>query len=396
MPLRPRVLFASFDPVPAPKGASAHILQSATAIAALARVDLLTTPGSLPFPALDGVRHEAVPSDAGNFLQRALEFGDAVAERLERDRYDVVHVRSTWEGVPALLLRGSRGHRVLYEVNGLPSVELKYHYAGVLESPSLMSRIRAQERLLLLGADRILTPSRTTQRFLKRFGVSSSRVQVIPNGVDSARFVPTPLPPPGSGDPVVLYLGTLAPWQGLDFLLEAFHLAVQERPLRLQMVGPGAREWRRELAHRIRKLGLTERVEMPGALPPEEVPARIAGASLGVAPLAYTERNVVQGCCPIKLLEYLAGGRPAVAPRIPPVLEIVRHEESALLYKPDKPRRLAEAILRVVEDRPLGERLAAAGPALVRDRFTWQRHNEALQGVYRELLTGLPVLEPAA
>src|SRR4051812_31710312 len=125
-PLNPtRVLYASFDAVPSPKGASAHILQSVRALAGRRQVDLLTLPGVLAEASLpDSVRHETFAADGENFLQRALEWGDFIARRLASERYDVVHVRSIWEGTPALLLRRSRGYRLVYEVNGLPSIEL--------------------------------------------------------------------------------------------------------------------------------------------------------------------------------------------------------------------------------------------------------------------------------
>src|SRR5437588_7695647 len=104
MAFRPRVLYASYDSVPAPKGASAHILQTVRGIAEVADVDLLTLPGTLPEPELPpGARHVTCSAAAENFLQRALEWGDEVAGCLVQAEYAVVHVRSIWEGTPALM-----------------------------------------------------------------------------------------------------------------------------------------------------------------------------------------------------------------------------------------------------------------------------------------------------
>lgn len=386
--MRPRVLFASFDAVPAPKGASAHILQSVRAIARVADVDLLTLPGTVPTEGAAALPPGVCPlpcSVSGeNFLQRALEFGDAAARRILEMPYAAVHVRSIWEGTPARLLQPQRQYPLVYEVNGLPSVELKYHFPGLAASRDLIARFRAQERALLRAAARVVTPSHTTRRYLRGFGASGDRVRVIPNGVDPERF---PLEAPSAAPvPRLLYLGTLAPWQGVPFLLDALRLVADERPVSLRVVGSGRREWRKECEQRVRKLGLEEQVELLPPVAPDDVPALIRESEVCVAPLTVTDRNVLQGCCPIKILEYMAAGRPIAAARLPPVCEVLTHEETALLYKPDKPRRLAEALLRLLEDAPLAARLGAAAAARVRERFTWERHNEAVAALYRELL----------
>lgn len=385
--LRPRVLYAAFDPVPAPKGASTHIIQTVRAIASVADVDLLTLPSTLPDSggALPPhVHHHPVALATENFLERALEFGDAVARRLMEHEYRVVHVRSVWEGTPAALLQPRRQFGLVYEVNGLPSVELKYHYPGVAENRDLITRLRAQERALLRAASRVITPSDTTRKYVRAQGASGDRIRVTPNGVDPNRFPVQPLP--SLARPRILYVGTLAPWQGVPFLIAAVGLLAAERDVELRVVGGGRREWRKECEHLVRKLGLEERVELLPPVPPEDVPALIAASHVCVAPLTITDRNMIQGCCPIKILEYMAAGRPIVAANLPVVREVLTHSETALLYKPDKPRRLAEALAHILEDPTLAAQMAENAAALVRDRFTWAHHNAAVTELYEELL----------
>ncbi len=384
---RPRVLYASFDAVPAPKGASNHILQTVRGISAHAGVDLVTLPGTLagaPLP--PDVNHLTVSPGEGNFLQRALEFGDAVARRILAGDYAAVHVRSIWEGTPARLLQPRRGYRLVYEANGLPSIELRYHYPAVASHRDLLSRLRAQERALLRAAHLVITQSRTTARFLRDLGAPADRVRVIPNGVDAERFaVPARAVP--AGPPRILYLGTLAPWQGIALLLHAVRLVVDERPACLDVVGTGRHEWRKEYERLIRKLDLGEHVSLLPAVPPEEVPALLAESDVCTAPLAITERNVIQGCCPLKVLEYMAAGRPIVASRLPALCEVLTHEETALLVKPDKPRRLADALLRLLSDPDLAGRLGAAAAQVARDRYSWHLHNTAVSEAYAEMLS---------
>lgn len=395
MPNRPAVLFAAFDAVPAPKGASVHILESVRALARFAEVDLITLPGTIATgsetasgaecPGVPpGVRHYPVVRPEENFLQRAVAFGDSVAERLVVHDYQVVHVRSIWEGTPARLLQPQRGYRLVYEVNGLPSIELRAHYSGLTGNRELLFRLRSQERALLHAASLVITQSQTTRRLLLTLGAPAARLRVIPNGVDADRFdVGTA---PANDPPTLLYLGTLAPWQGLEFLVAALRLLAPEREFRARLVGSGRKEWRKSLEREIRRTGLDGRVELLPSVVPAEVPALLAAADICLAPLAVTERNVRQGCCPLKILEYMAAGRPIVAPRLPVVRELLTEGETALLYKPDRPRRLAEALTCLLDDPALRARLGAAARQEVCARLTWEHHHQALIHAYDGML----------
>ena len=114
--------------------------------------------------------------------------------------------------------------------------------------------------------------------------------------------------------------------------------------------------------------------------------ALLAAADVCAAPLTVSRRNMLQGCCPIKVLEYMAAGRPIVASRLPVVRELLSHEETALLCKPDRPRHLADAIRRFLDDPALGRRLGGEAARAARERFTWERHNDAVATSYAGLM----------
>jgi glycosyltransferase involved in cell wall biosynthesis len=108
-------------------------------------------------------------------------------------------------------------------------------------------------------------------------------------------------------------------------------------------------------------------------------------AAVCIAPLGYNDRNVIQGCCPIKLLEYLACRRPVVAANLPVVRELVQDGVEALLFAPDDPADLACKLLRLLSDQTLAERLATNGHARVQREFTWDIARAALREVYAKL-----------
>ncbi len=350
-------------------------------------VTLLSLP---PFPGyLDELpaRHIIFPGTEENYLERALAFQEYIWDHLEVEQYDFIHYRSMWAALPVVEEAKRNGARVLCEVNGVESIELKYHYPALRARPELMAKLRAQEQLAFDSADHIITPSAVTAKYLGKCGITAEKITVIANGVDTELFQPAEVAK--VNEPLtVLYVGTLTPWQGAEFLLDAFRRAVAITPLQLLFLSPESGRWRAPLQKRIERYGVREMVTFLPSTAHNSAGEIIAAADICVAPLMPTERNIVQGCSPLKLFEYMACARPIIAADLPVVREIVRHEETALLYKPNKASHLTAALLRLGGDAELCARLGNTARKEVVERFTWERAGELLLGVYREILHG--------
>ncbi|MFM8321179.1 MAG: glycosyltransferase family 4 protein [Chloroflexota bacterium] len=394
------VLYTAFDVVPSPKGASTHIVHFLRGLVNGGYRVCLLTPGDGRLPAaepLEGAQAVRIPPlEQGSFLAQALHYGEALQTHLEQTAapggpppYDVVHFRSVWGGLQAVQCQPRLGYRTLFEVNGLPSIELKYHYPGLLGT-GLLEKIKSWEQTTLLLSEQVVCPSEVTRAYLVSRGVPGERITVIPNGVNPKDFAPTPLPAP-TGDPaVLLYIGTLADWQGLYDLLQAMPLILAQRPVRLRIVGRGRSRQRKALARAVRKLGLEGQVSLEPPVPHAQVPALVAQADLCVAPLGLNDRNITQGCCPIKVLEYMAAGRPLLASNLPVVRELAREDLDALLFSPGDPADLARQALRLLSDRPLAERLAASAAERAAARFTWHVAQKRLLKLYEQRLAARP------
>jgi glycosyltransferase involved in cell wall biosynthesis len=384
-----RVLYTAFDVVPSPKGASTHILHNLRGLVERDYEVHLVTPsdGILPLDdMLEGAHVTRVPQDLSqNFLARAADFGRAVMRHIAlAPAYNIVHYRSVWCGLPLAQARRTQGYKTLFEINGLPSVELKYHYPGI--EPELLAKVKEQEIATLHLSDEIICPSHVTRDYIVSLGLDRVRVTVIPNGVSPSDFSPSPLPAREGRVPTLLYIGTLADWQGLDVLIKALPKILEQHEVRLQIVGRGRSRQRKLLAKFIRKLGLVDNVNVLPAVPHHDVPALIAGADICVAPLGLNDRNVTQGACPIKVLEYMAAARPLLASNMPIVRELVREDMDGLLFSPNDPEDLARQAIALLNDFELSKRLAQSASERALTKFTWHESQKKLGKVYEKLL----------
>lgn len=383
-----RVLYTAFDIVPSPKGASTHILHFLRGLVNISYDVHLVTPGDGILPTedeIEGARVTRLAQDLSqNYLARAIAFGQGVLTQAAAAHYDVVHFRSVWGGLQLAQARARFGYKTLFEVNGLPSIELKYHYPGIEQD--LLLKIKEQELATLHLSDAIICPSHVTKDYLASMGIDRERVTVIPNGVSPSDFPVSPLPERQGRTPILLYIGTLADWQGLEVVIKALPRILEERPVLLRIVGRGRSRQRKLLARQIRKLGLEAHVQVEPAVPHHEVPSLIAAADICLAPLGLNDRNVTQGACPIKLLEYMAAGRPLLASNMPIVRELVREDLDALLFSPSDPGDLARQALALLNDIDLSRRLAESAAKRVLDKFTWHEAQKRLAKVYERIL----------
>jgi glycosyltransferase involved in cell wall biosynthesis len=384
-----RVLYTAFDIVPSPKGASTHILHNIRGLVnSQFKVHLLTPNDGvlLPEDTIEGARVTRIPQDLSqNFLARAMHFGKAVLAHLTlHPDYGIVHYRNIWDGLAVAQNKNRFGYKTLFEVNGLPSIELKYHYPGI--DSNLLTKIKEQEIATLHLSDAIICPSHVTRDYIASLGLDRKRVTVIPNGVSPSDFSPSPLPARVGRMPVLLYIGTLADWQGLDVVIKALPRILETQPVQLRVVGRGRSRQRKLLSKQNRKLGVEGSVSIQPAVPHHEVPALIAESDICIAPLGLNDRNVTQGACPIKVLEYMASSRPLVASNMPIVRELVRENVDALLFSPNDPDDLARQVLALLNDYDLSKRLADSATERALTKFTWHEAQKKLIKVYNKLL----------
>lgn len=380
-----RALYAAFDRFPSRKGAAIHIDRFARTLFDYMGGGVLAVLGGPGLPAhqVEGsCEIVRFPFAVENFLERAVAFGDWLGAHVDRlsGSLELCHFRDPWSGA-AIALNDRHRYAVVYEVNALPSVELPSLFPSV--GPRTLDKIRAQELACCDAADRIVTPSHTTAAFLASLGVSRAKIDVIPNGADPATDTPRP---EGAPESYILYFGAAQRWQGIETLLRAFARLADFPALRLVLCASNdSRAWR-GYARLAEKLGVAERIVWRHALEEPELAQWRRHATLSVAPLTDTPRNVLQGCAPLKILESMASGIAVVASSVPPVRELIRDRENGWLVHPERPAELARAMRILLEHRALARQLGENARRTIEEHYTWERSTAALRAVYDTLL----------
>jgi glycosyltransferase involved in cell wall biosynthesis len=317
-------------------------------------------------------------------LRRAINpYHDVLACRALRrlmnaEKPDVVHTHSSKAGILGRLAARRAGVPVVvHTIHGLP-----FH---PYQNPLARRFYVALERRAARWSDALITVADAMTRQALAAGVGRpEQFRTIYSGLEvetflrdcrkaevRARFGLSP------GDLVIGKVARLSDLKGHEYLFAAFDEVARAEPrAKLLLVGDG---WRRaEYERRVRDSGLTRRVVFAGLIPPHEVPAAIHAMDL----LVHT--SLREGLARV-LPQALLSGVPVISYDVDGAREVVEDGLTGILLPPKEVKGLAEAILKLLGDGALRERLTRAGRDRVRDRFDEKKMVRQIEEVYEEL-----------
>ncbi|MEE2904754.1 MAG: glycosyltransferase family 4 protein [Myxococcota bacterium] len=397
-----RVLSASFDVFPGVKGACTHINAFAQALALeFQEVHLVTIQNNngewleeskrvVAELSEQGILHHGFQCVGRNVIDRALSYRRHFRAWLRTaGSFDAVHVRSIFEGYPIAKRKDEFCRFFVFECNGLPSIELKYHYPKVAEDDELLIKLRHQETYCMQQADLIVTPSTVTKEYLISLGIDADKIQVIPNGVDLDVFTyaPAVLPSSRNESLKLLYSGTMTSWQGVNVAIDALRLLRRDLRAELLLVGPTKKSQRKKLEQYIFEQELSNYVTLMPPVKQTDLVGLHHQADVFLAPLPSNDRNVVQGCCPLKILEGMACGIPIVATDLAVVRELAQADEDIIMVKPNSAKAIKDGILKICHEPRLATSISVSARKKIEDQFQWKHAQEHLRTCYRTLLS---------
>lgn len=254
--------------------------------------------------------------------------------------------------------------------------------SGDLDSDAKQRRIPAWLwRRIHRAPDRVTAISRFLADRAVRLGADPVRVSTVPNGVDLARI--TPQRPEERVAHRIVCVARLSWEKGLGELLEALATVRRDVPdAHLLLVGEGAE--RGALEKKARELGIAAAVDFRGALPNAEALSVLRTADVFACPSKAEGLGIV-------FIEAQASGVPPVGTRVGGIPDVIRDGENGLSVPVGDPAALAGALLRVMREPGLRERLVAGARGSLA-RFDWQAIAERYAELYDRLLQGRSVL----
>jgi glycogen(starch) synthase len=341
---------------------------------------------------VDAIPHYRCPMERGSdsvwLRDRArVQCLAARIEQVARDHGDLrlLHAHSPVLCGLAALRAGRRlGLPVVYEVRGLweeamrrpgpvPLWWPRYRLARMMET-----RVARQARAVVTISEGL------RKEFLGR-GVPAERLHVVPNGVDTQRFTPRSALPGWreerglTAGPLLLYLGALRHYEGVDLLLAAFPEIRRGHP-EAQLLVAGDGEARPALAT---EAGERAGIHLLPPVPHEEVQGFYAAADLVVYPRRRDRATDL--VTPLKTLEAMAAGKAVIASDVGGLRALLTEGETARFFPAGSVDGLVEACSELLASdsarREMGERARQAAVT----RHDWRAIGEQYPALYRSV-----------
>ncbi len=232
------------------------------------------------------------------------------------------------------------------------------------------------EHKLFNNSKQVTSVSRMVAIELEEYGLNANRITVIGNGVDEKTFIPSPNK--NRTEKYVLYTGGLRARKGLfDFIKCAQIICNERKDVKFVICGSGP--FLNRLNKCVHEMGLQKNVNLLGYVPQVTLVATYQNATVQVVPSHY------EGL-PTVLLEGMSCGLPVVATDIGGNNEVISSGVSGLLVPPKCPAEMAQAVLRLLDNPELSERLGTAARKTIEDRYTWDKIADRILSCYENLL----------
>ncbi len=244
---------------------------------------------------------------------------------------------------------------------------------GVIPDGAALRLARRLERWCYSRATVINSVTEGIRAVIAAGRAPAAKLRMLPNGVDLEAFRPdggdaTRLAALGlESDALFVYTGNLGYAQGLDSIVRAAQLASQRRAgIVVAFIGDGSD--RRSLEALAADIGASN-VRFVPPLPLHHV-ADVLPLTAGVI-VSLRRLPTNEGARPSKIFPALASGRPILYAAEGEGADLVAGAEAGIVVANDDVLRIAEAMVRLADDRAEGDRLGANGRALAQARFSW-------------------------
>ena len=340
---------------------------------------------------VDGVRVYAYPAPppGTGLLSYAWEYGYSLAAsfflslRVWMDGgFDIIHAANPPDTAAFIAAFYKLfGARFIFDHHDL-SPEMYWERFEGKGNRLVYKALLAMEKFSCRLADCIIATNESYKTIeVTRHAIPEQRVRIVRNGPRLDKFRPV-APDPAlkqKGAIILGFVGVMARQDGVDYLLRALHLLahdLQRNDFYCVIIGRGSAL--EDLKHLASELNLNDRVWFTGFIPDEDMLRYLSTADICIDPdpsNAFNDR-----CTMIKMMEYMAMGKPIVAFDLPE--HRVSGGEAAVYARPNEELDLARKIAELMDDPNLRSRMGRIGRQRVETDLHWDRQAEQLIRAY--------------
>jgi glycosyltransferase involved in cell wall biosynthesis len=301
-----------------------------------------------------------------------------------------VHAVSGY-AIPKVLKKNRATKPLIHTIHGVLADEYEHAKNSGYQTFSsrlaniFMKHLAKLEAETARNATTIVTISKySVEKIQQYYRVDPGKVQIVPNGVDIEIFKP-------SNDQealkhrfnfrkelCILFVGNLVPRKGLTYLIEAAKKIVKERK-KVKFLIAGEGPLKNQLIRNIQEANISNSFKFLGRVDEKLLPLLYNCADVFVLPSIQEGQGIV-------LLEAQASGKPIVAFDVGGAKEAVRNGVTGILVKPGDSNALADALIELIENKTLRERMGFSGRQFIIDNFTWEICAQNMLQVYRRVL----------
>lgn len=312
-------------------------------------------------------------------------YSDMLSLLATENNIRTIHAHSNYlNGLAATRAAHKSGCMGIYETRGLWHMSRAVMEPG-FENTDLYDYCRIMEIAAARQAHKVIAISEALKSYLADNDVDNSRINVVPNAVDTDFFSPVSrdsklISALGLQNRIVVgFIGSLTGYEGVDLIIKAVsRLVVQGLNISLIIVGSGYAE--NELKMIADSSPGRRHIHFIGRIPFEQVKQYYA--LMDILPFPRKNFPVCRLVPPLKILEAMAMEKAVIVSDLEPLREIVYHEDTGLVCQNDSLGSLTKAIKTLAESDRLRYKLSASAINWVRRERSWAKVSRKYLEVY--------------
>ena len=324
------------------------------------------------------------------------ELADNMVEFIRKNElnYDLFHAHYVDAGVVAVIVAKALDKPVFFTSHSLGARKRKLMkgHSEEMEKKYRFNQRIGEERKVFRAVNGQTTTTKVQIQIMKSlYDFQSENTVIIPPGVDIEAFHPEE----ASGDSelpanYIFCLSRIDESKGHEVLLNAFDL-VRRKVSGIHLVigggspSPKPREVKilKKIQRIIEEHDMGDLVHVIGYVPDEKMRAFYKRARLFVLPSTFEPFGMTA-------LEAMACRTPTMVSKFAGIAEFLHDHRDCIITDPTNQEEFSAAIIELLENRELGERISRAGLALVRDRFSWEAIAEKHMKFYKNFMNRPP------